>query len=303
MQIVESGTDCYEVIWDDVPAEDDMRFRRRSSTASQALHTVGSTAARGLERVNSKLTEWTWGRKGQQQLFKPHIVVFPDQDSLAQHRGNAVDDDYDATILAPPNSQKTSANPSVLPSHNASARGSRSGSHDEGMHGFSTDASDLSDEVSSARDNVPTLVVPDPSSRPKTLTSFGPRLKPLSAIRTFSNMEEPDMNFRGHRDSVMLARSRIDDSGGISPELFMHRCSVSLAKKRMYVKNHATTEARNISRPLADNSELIVSVDDLDLPSPTDIKKHAAMALKSSSSVSMLRTQSEDAKRHIRIME
>jgi len=303
MQIVESGTGCYEVIWDDVPAEDDARYNRRSSSASQALHTIGSTAARGLERVNSKLTEWNWDREARQELFKPQIVVFPDEDSLILRTSNAVEPDHDATMKVPPNSKKTSANHSRRPSRTVSAHASGSGSHDKGNDEVAIEASDASDELSGAEAGVPMLVVPNPDVSPATLTGSGRTLRQQLTIRRLSNVDESDMKFRGHRDSVTLARSRIHNSGGISPELFMHRDSVSMAKKRMHARNHAISNARDISRPKGTDSERMSSMDDLDLPSPTSVKEHAAKALKSSSSASMLRPQSEGAKRHIRILE
>ncbi|KAF2687100.1 hypothetical protein K458DRAFT_485390 [Lentithecium fluviatile CBS 122367] len=298
MQIVESNNGCYEVIWDDVPAEDDARLRRRSSSTSQALHSVSSTAARGLERVNSKLTEWTWGREGQQEPFRPQIVVFPDSTEHTAHG------DHEAMIAAPPNSQTTSANASRLPSQTVSAHASRSGSQDEGKIGVAYEESDRSDEETVAEDSLAMLVVPDPERSTATFTVAGRRGRQPPAIRRLSNMEDSELKFRGHRDSVTLARSRIHHAGGISPELFQHRDSVSMAKKRMHARNHAISDAKEIARPKGTILETFSSFNDSDLlPAPEIVKEHASKALKSSSSASMLRPQQPETKRHIRIVE
>jgi hypothetical protein len=301
MQVVESKDGRYEVIWNDAPAEDSDRLRRRDSSASQALHTVGSTAARGLELVNSKLTEWTWGHKGQPGPFMPQIVVFPDDDGRTISAEGAIRDDEGVRILAPPNSQRTSTNPSRLPSHPVSARASRSGSHDEEYRKTVFEESESSDDETSVNDNVAAL--PDRGASAPDLAETRGQIKQQLAFRRPSNMEESEVKFRGHRDSVALTRSRIIYAGGISPELFMHRDSVYMAKKRMKSRNHATSDAREISRPKGVATQSASSAEELSMSGSSTTKDLTNRALKSSSSASLLHLQPSPINRHIRIIE
>jgi hypothetical protein len=306
MQFVESSTGRIEVVWDDVPVEDETRYSRRASSASQALNQVQSTRGRGLEHVNSKLTDWALGREGQEEHFRPQIVVFPDEDSLASRRPSTVAHNSRAPVGAPPNSQMTSANPSRIPSQTASKHPSRHGSNDEDKHDVAVEESKSSDsEISGANDNVRMLVVPDPdaslASHPNT--SRKPRSYP--ATHRASDVDEfSDLNhFHGHRDSVTLARSRIHNSGGISPDLFMHRDSVSMAKKRMHARNHAISDALQISKPKTAQEDSGSWTDEGSLPSPNTLKEHAVSALRGSMSTSILRGGQEHGERHIRIVE
>jgi hypothetical protein len=301
MQIVESKNGCFEVIWDDVPIESDNRNRRNSS-ASQALNSIGSTAARGLERVNSKLTEWTWGNGSQLEIFKPELVVFPDDDSRSK-QGDCmvVDDREDAVILAPPNSERTSMNHSRLASQSTSSRQSRNDSHDDSDIDLPSDGSESPDKMAAMPEFTVTLAVPDPEATSGTLT--GRRMKQAAAPRKLSNLEEADLKFRGHRDSVTLARTRILQSGGVSPELFMHRDSVAMAKKRMHMRNHAVSGARHNPRRAPATIESFVPHAVAEMPSPSAIKEHATEALKSSTPASILRPQPAASQRHITIVE
>ncbi|KAF3036158.1 hypothetical protein E8E12_002931 [Didymella heteroderae] len=101
VQIVESGNGSYEV----VPPEHSARTRRRSSSASQALE-AASTGTKGLERVNTKLTEWSGTWNTPFDFFKPTIVVFPDDDVRRPQFECAIVDDEDIDIFAPPNSER-----------------------------------------------------------------------------------------------------------------------------------------------------------------------------------------------------
>jgi hypothetical protein len=120
-------------------------------------------------------------------------------------------------------------------------------------------------------------------------------------------MDDFDVRFHGHRDSVALARNRISDADNGSLELFMqtHRDSVSIAKKRMHShkRNHAISPAREIPQPQFSASDMDHATDDPDhavLSQPA--KSVATKALKSSSSPSMLLPQPASARR-IRIVE
>ncbi|KAF2733053.1 hypothetical protein EJ04DRAFT_296738 [Polyplosphaeria fusca] len=306
MQIVESAAGCYEVIWDDIEPQHDIQRARRSSSASIALRSAGSSPLKGLERVNSKLTEWSWGRQGLPEPFKPQIVVFPDDDGQDTTFDSAVDHD-ELLIIAPPNSVRGSATVSRRASQPSIARTARTESHKELDPEEMIPLSPEQLRATQAPLDVPT---PDASKvRPGQLIGASRRTKMPVKDRRLSNVEDSELKFRGHRDSVTLARSRIFNAGGVSPELFMHRDSVSMAKKRMHAKNHATLGARDI--PHADNG-----TDDMShAPRPEvdhvhegslSAQKHqdAVQGLKTSNSTSMLQAPpSPPHHRHIRIME
>ncbi|KAF1842621.1 uncharacterized protein K460DRAFT_410020 [Cucurbitaria berberidis CBS 394.84] len=238
MQIVESKNGCYEVVWDDVPADQSIRVRRRSSSACHALEMI-SPSARGLERVNTKLSDWSATWNSPSGSFKPTIVVFPDDDGRASLYECSVDDDEDLVVLAPPNSQITSRAPSRLPSRPASAPMTRVASHED-MALSGMPQPDEQDEQEST-DRAEQLVVSNsnPDSPPERSVDANRRMNWPPAPRKLSNIEEADLKFRGHRDSVTIAHSRLLHSGGIAPELFTHRDSTSMAKKRMHARNHA----------------------------------------------------------------
>jgi hypothetical protein len=303
-QFVETKAGCYEVLWDDGPPDYDIQNRRCSSSTNLSSST-------GLERVNSKLTEWSWVKDGPSGSVKPQTVLSQNEGSRAPQFDCAVDDE-DLIIVAPPNSERTSGNASGYPSHSTSARVSRAPSSDEydfEMRATNGYASEKRDPQRVAR------VVPDSETSNKFAgyrigASRGVR-KPL-ADRRLSSMEDTDIHFRGHRDSVALARSRNADAGGVSqegirPELFMHRDSVSMAKKRIQSRNHATSAAYEIpcSKSIAsDPMPTIDDSDDSDEPEPVTPKKQTALeGLKSSASASMLAPQPSKNHRHIRILE
>jgi hypothetical protein len=237
MQIVESGDHCYEVVWDDVPGEHKIRLRQRRSSASHSLSAVSSTATRGLQRVNTKLTDWSGSWNSPSESFKPTIVVFPDDDGRRPQYECAVEDDEDFKILAPPNSQMTSGSTSRLPSRPASAPMTREASHEEigledaFLEGPPQDKPDWTIPFEQQ------LAVPDLEAHPVRV-GVSRRLRQLEAARKLSNVEADGLRFRGHRDSVTVAHSRLLHSGGVSPDHFAHRDSISMAKKRWQAKNH-----------------------------------------------------------------
>lgn len=302
MQIVESRNGCYEIIWDDVPAEYDIRLRLRSSAASQALQTVGSTATQGLECVNSKLTEWTGDRGSQPEPFRPKNVVFPDDDSRSLQLKCREYNDEDVVMPVPPNSAKTSAAPSHASSHATSSRPSRTASHD-GAHPklVMEKLRLLGDDDAGTQVEVPTLVVPDPEAPLLVPTGVFRKMKQPPAMRRLSNMEESDMKFRNHRDSLTLARSRIFNAGGVSPELFRHRDSIAMAKRRMHARNHAISGAREIHD--TSGSAVNGTKQSSQLQTPSTIKQAAANALKRKGSAPMLLPQPTVVPQHIRIIE
>ena len=128
MQAGELDNSNYKVIWDDVPPVHSARTRGRSSSTSQALEAVGSTATRGVERVNTKLTEWYGTWRTTSDSFKPTIVVSPDDDDRRPQTEYGIMDDEDIEIFAPPNSERVSVVHSRHPSRPVSARMSRAAS-------------------------------------------------------------------------------------------------------------------------------------------------------------------------------
>lgn len=301
MQIVESSNGNYEVIWDDVPPEHSARVRRRSSSASQALQTVSSTATRGLERVNMKLTEWSGTWNTPSDSFKPTIVVFPDDDGRRPHFECAIVDSEDTEIFVPPNSKRVSAAQSRHPSRPVSARMSRAAFQD----GSSTAASvqKIPFEGTVATTDRP-LVVPDPDAWSSHLVAARRKLGAPIPERMLSNIEEGDVKFRNHRDSVAIAHSRLIHSRGVRPELFAHRDSLSMAKKRMHARNHSVSTSRAMHCPdskLEPEIQLEGDVAATAIPPLPVVKAHAAEALKHGLPVPILRPSGSFEERHIRI--
>ncbi|EAT90367.1 hypothetical protein HBI56_048670 [Parastagonospora nodorum] len=304
MQYVESNNGCYEVIWDDVPREQSDQRRRRSSVASHSLQLANPAAARGLQRVNSKLVDWSGSWNAPSDTFKPTIVVFPDHEVGMPQFECAVEDDDDLLAPVPPNSHRTSAVPSRAPSRPSSAPLTRAPSEEQ------------IPLVDTLQDGPPerkqgwvvplekALSIPDPDLQSTRLLNATSRLRAIPTIRKLSNVDDTDLKFRGHRDSVTLAHTRFLRTGGVSPELFAHRDSVSMARKRMHARNHAVSAVLEIpgSNPTGYTSPLAISLDDTVLDMPL-VKQHAAQALRSQKSASMLVPQPSQAQRHIRIVE
>ncbi|KAF1978675.1 hypothetical protein BU23DRAFT_564242 [Bimuria novae-zelandiae CBS 107.79] len=264
MQIVESQGSRYEVVWDDVPTEGSVRARRRNSVASLALQTVGSSTAKGLERVNSKLSEWNWGRGPDLESVAPQIVVFPDDEGGARSTLPLIDSGANFTVRVPPNSQKTSAAPSCLPSTPGTAWPSNPGTPDstEPAKGFEFEQSNDRDE-----DCLTALTVPDPEASLKSSTALESTLKNPPTDRRLSNIEDSEIKFRGHRDSVTIARSRLLHNREITPELVELRGSNPIAKKRMHARNYAKSED-DIARAKVAKWEPLVSLDPAIMTSP-----------------------------------
>ncbi|KAF1921178.1 hypothetical protein BDU57DRAFT_427151, partial [Ampelomyces quisqualis] len=302
MQIVASDSGSYEIVWDDVPAEHNIRPSRRGSSASHALKAVSSTAARGLLRVNSKLTDWSGSWKAPSDTFAPTIVVYPDGDGQEDLIECAVDDEL--MVFAPPNSQRTSATPSRLPSRPVSTPLTRAASQESLTLGKAAQEGPSEVDLDWVSPLDDALVVPTPPVQSTRHLNAQGRPWTMPKVRKLSNVEEVDFKFHDHRDSLTLAHARLMHTGGVSPELFTHRDSVSLAKKRMYAKNHAVSAARVLP---ARNSYHVtsapaISMDDTYLDVHA-VKEHAPQALKSRKSVSMLDAKQVAPYSHIRIME
>lgn len=295
MQIVESGNGSYEVVWDDVPPEHSARTRRRSSSASQALE-AASAGTRGLERVNTKLTEWSGAWNTPSDSFKPTIIVFPDDDDRRPHFECAIVDDEDIEIFAPPNSERVSAVHSRRPSRPASARISRAPSHDE------SSVTTLSQDTPLDNSSTPaeqTLVMPELEAWSAHLVAARRKLGVPSPERKLSNVEEAELKFCSHRDSVTLAHSRLINSSGVRPELFTHRDSVTMAKERMHAKHHQHAHRLESKSEPGQQTEDGAAV----VPPLPVVKAHAAEALKHGVPAPILRQAKSASGRHIRIKE
>ncbi|KAF7443607.1 hypothetical protein A1F99_116810 [Pyrenophora tritici-repentis] len=310
MQIIETKSASYEIVWDDVPPEHSARIiGRRSSSASHALEAAAPGAPRGLERVNSKLACWSGTWNTPSEKFKPTIVVFPDDDGRSAYHDCAIEVDDELLVSAPPNSQMTSCTssrfPSCPPSRTASAPMTRTASKEE-----MTFSDALRDTLPQLPEHLPPVLeqaLPTPDGEVRI--GGGRDMKPAIGFRKLSNVDEADTRFRGHRDSVTMAHSRLVRSGGVSAELFAHRDSISIGKKRIHARNHATSAVRAIPRRRETICEMRNFLDDDDMsgvsmPAADLVKERAAQALRNSSSPSMLRPpQQTPNQRHIRIVE
>jgi hypothetical protein len=305
IQFVESKNGCYEVVWDDIPVDNKSEGRGRISSANQSLRSVGSTATRGLQRVNSKLTDWSSSWNAPSDAFKPTILVFLDEDGQLPYYECAIED-QDFIVIAPPNSQKTSAAPSRLPSRPVSAPLTRAASQEDMYTREILQEVPPEVKLPWIEPLADALNVPELDLQSTRQVNTARKLRPTSSIRKLSNVEEADLKFRGHRDSVTLAHSRLMHSGDISPDLFAHRDSVSMARKRMHARNHAISAARDIPIQTAEGDVKVrpaMSLDDSVLGLPA-VKEKATQALRSQKSASILGVQHpSEAQRHIRIVE
>ena len=300
MQIVESSNGSYEVIWDDVPPEHGARTHRRSSSASQALEAISSTATRGLERVNTKLTEWSGTWNPSSDSFKPTIVVFPDDDGRPPYHESAIADDEDIVIFAPPNSERASATHSRHNSRPVSASMSRAASQDE------FEAIAPLRDTSPGNSILPTermLLVPDQDAWSAHLIAARRKLGAQSPERKLSNVDEADLKFRNHRDSVAVAHSRLVRAGGGRSELCAHSDSMLTTKKQMHVQNHVTSASRNKHRPESQSEPSPLHEDEAPRTLSLSVVAHAVEALKIGDPTSTLRPSGPLGLRSIRTEE
>ena len=90
---------------------------------------------------------------------------------------------------------------------------------------------------------------------------------------------------------MSLARTRLQiGSGGVRPELFAHRDSVEIAKKRMHAHSHAASG----SAPARDRYATVVA-------SHSSVKAHANDALSKDTSASILCCSEIVNERHTRL--
>jgi hypothetical protein len=221
MWIVDAGNGMYKVIWDGLPTENNYT----------------PTAMKGLERVNTKLTEW-YGSQSPLDLSKSTVVVYPEERSHqyhSEHLVGTVGDNGDA-LVPPPNSTRTSTVPSRGQSHPASVSLSRETSDEE----FVPDSRFQQKSLGSLPSD------PDQGKWSDLLIDARGRLQDEVAARRISQFHQNDTKFHGHRDSVAVAHDRLSRSMGTPRDLYAHRDSIALAKRRMHAKDHATSGVRNV---------------------------------------------------------
>jgi hypothetical protein len=207
IQIVESKQGRYEVIWDDVPKEQDALKDRRTSSAGLSLQAATTTSAEGLQRVNSKLSEWSWHEDKQAMLYTPQVVVYPDSDGHPVLDRPVLTDHL--MVFAPPNSEA---------SKTTSARTSRSASF---LEANSPEPEEAPSETDDGATGVHAILHDDAYPRSASL-GYGIRSsrgqKRLPSKRRLSNMPVSGLTFRRHKDSVVLAKQHFRQARGISPE-------------------------------------------------------------------------------------
>jgi hypothetical protein len=254
MQVIESSDNRYEVVWDEFPPEHDARTERRSSSAGQALQDI-STSTKCLERVNTKLTQWSGTWNPPSDSFKPTAVVFRDEDSRKAHSEIFTVDNEDSNLSGPPSSGSVSNRISQSPTREES-----SDSTDEHLS-TSSDASSWPGKPHGALDL---------EAYSAYLIAARQSLNSGDSDQKLSNVEDANFHFRTHRDSMSLARTRLlIGSGGVRPELFAHRDSVEIAKKRMHARNCAVPG----SAPPPEHYAAVVA-------SSSSVKAHANDALR-----------------------
>ncbi|KAL1591908.1 hypothetical protein SLS60_011500 [Paraconiothyrium brasiliense] len=233
-QNVQPPDNSYAVVREDIPAEGKQEFPSQDSVTFLALRTPSPVTKCDLEGVNSKVSEWDWGQDLDSESSAPQIIIFPDDEGHAHAVTSMTDVEGDAAKRVPPNSQKTSSALSCPPSTPAIARPSRPPSHDKpGSVGKL--------RANSRKNSDEDTVLDVPISKAKltiSTTSSNKSKKPL-ADRRLSNVDDFEVKFRGHRDSVTMARSRLLAHRRVSPEVLEFSTT---AKKRMHANNRGISE-------------------------------------------------------------
>lgn len=227
----------YEAIWDDTNSENGCE------PVADDVSEVADASFFGLERVNSKLAEWSWNRgrpKDKAKTFErltPEIVVVVDESGKQRPRLDCVTEDDNDLIVAPPNSERPSAGSSCLASRPGSETASSS---------LSCTSTDDPEEGRKRKKDSLTVPGQEDSKRPGGQIGASSGKKRPSMTHRLSNLDETIRYFKNHRDSVLLAHQRLFKAAGVSPERFMHRDSVSIARKRIEEKHAAQAAAGDV---------------------------------------------------------
>jgi hypothetical protein len=221
-----------------------------------------------MRHANNSLPERPWGRGSLTTFFIPQIVVFPDDEDRSSNVEFVDDDDDDHhhhrrhLIVAPSDSKKPSTNSSTQPSQPPSSCASENSSSNEENSDAEPDNTHQAKKEKLLRN---TLLEPNTEGGCALMgTGIGSDQDTRRSVasRRLSNMEDDEVKFRGHRDSVALARSRIFAGGSVLPELFMHQGSVSVTKKQMHVRNPAISYGQDVYRLNLAASQLLATVDE-----------------------------------------
>jgi hypothetical protein len=165
------------------------------------------------------------------------------------------DDDENAAMRAPSNSQKTSGALSCSSSMPATTRPSRPPSQDESE---ATDSLGVNKSNDSGGGATAALSIPS-SAQLGTIATLPDKFKKSQTDRRLSMTDDFEMKFRGHRDSVTIARSRLLHNRGLSPELLEVQKYASTTKGRRHARTRGKSE-EEITNSRTDTREPLESI-------------------------------------------
>lgn len=238
MQIMSLIDDRRGILWADNPIEDNEEASCKISVANWALQTLRWTRRSNSEHVNPKLSEWAWSMDPELECTV-HRGVFSALDEGYTHSITSAAENDDNGTRVPFNSQGMSSDPSGLSSIPNTARSSRSLSQPRPE---STDQLRIDQSHDTAERLVALPVVPQHEAALGVMTALPYKLKESLADRRLSNMDDSEVKFRGHRDSITIARSRL-----------MHKGDTSHAS--LQVQEPSPIAKRRINFPMRRNSE------------------------------------------------
>ncbi|OJD33085.1 cytokinesis protein [Diplodia corticola] len=276
MHLIESAHGSYHVLWDEPPSHHLDSSDVDSTSVSPEENASQTEPPTGLDRVNTKLEEWSFAARECTALdksrshphFQPYVEVYQDDyDSVF-----AMEDDSNALFMAPPNSKDDTPGSSALASRRGSeteteCAGRASPSYGGRLHSDSSSPS--SDETSPRQqhgdDVFDALAVPHQlrvnddllltggyySPRPNKLLapsdSLREQARSASSLSNTSDMSDNATSLlANHRDSVVLMSERTPDEFPMSNQ-WSHRDSVALAKDRMKKKHAKETGEAYVS--------------------------------------------------------
>lgn len=182
IQIVNSTSGCYKVIWDDIPSDLSVRPRPGSPREMSSATTSNSAAMRGLQQLQSEVRGRAEINHSSSELFKSQLMAFPDEDSKKTHATCHGDLIVSASVHLPCLSE------GALPRRK-----------------MPKDNPVMGQKVSEC--------MPKDQSLPRSVASQRPQR--LRSARKLSNLEDL-VRFRSHRDSVALARARLLHSDNVA---------------------------------------------------------------------------------------
>ncbi|CAI6340174.1 unnamed protein product [Periconia digitata] len=256
-------TDYFAVVpGEDLPTGSKARGDLRSSSASQVLERYGSPTLHSLEKASARLANSSFRNSSQDHQFELKNVVLPYEDVDSDFQAVRRIGSGDGATRAPPNSKIASAKPSRLPSQSTGEHFQRTRSYDETNAIRSPGDRNTFSEQTFPLEVVLTHPAGDPEPIFRMNDEYNNTIEEDPLFRTLSNIDEPDIKFRGHRDSVTLERNSVLRSRRVTPELLAYGDSIADVRKRMHVRNHAASESRRISsRPMPATMESFGSLE------------------------------------------